>query len=119
MPGYPVILFAGTTVGGQTFHSEPVSVQDTENLALRLRVTGAIGTSPTLDVTIEHSNNPYDKDANWETLGSAFSQKTAAGVEDKNFTTTTDKMMSHVRAKYVIGGTNPAFTFRLTGVARD
>ena len=119
MPGIDFSLFDSTLVGVQTIYTNPVDVQGMNSAAVRFRVTGIIGSdTPTVTVTMEHSNNPYDIDANWETLGTAFSGKTAAGHEDKIFTASSNKMMGFIRGKIAITGTDPAFTGSLRGVLR-
>ncbi len=77
-------------------------------LRLTLAVTAVGGTSPTLDVTIQHSPD----NSTWATLGTAFTQKVGAGTERK-ILTGVDRF---VRAHCVVGGTGGAHvTYGLTG----
>ena len=108
-----IIEFFGPSslIGTQTIYSNPVDVRDAKEVSLRLRVTGVIGTSPTLDVTVEHSNTG---EGDWTTLGT-YTQAGSATSEDKSYTVETDKMMRFIRGKYVVGGTSPGFTFSHLG----
>lgn len=78
-------------------------------ICLKLDVTAASGTSPTLDVSIETSEDG----TTWRSLG-AFAQKTAAGAERKSFAGC-DRF---VRPVFTIGGTTPSFTFSVAGEAK-
>jgi hypothetical protein len=73
---------------------------------LRMNVTTASGTSPTLAVVVEDS---IDGGATWNTIGS-FAQKTAAGREVINIT---EPFADTVRARWTISGTAPNFAFDL------
>lgn len=70
-----------------------------------LTVSAASGTTPTLDVIVEHSHDG----TTWATLGS-FTQATAAGAETKTFS----PIRRHVRGKATVGGTTPLFSFTLS-----
>lgn len=95
----------------QDFDGSAVEVGDRGTLCLTLDVTAKAGTnSPTLDVSIETSE---DGESDWRLLGS-FSQKTAVGSERKSFVGA-DRF---VRATGTIAGTNPSFTFSLSGEAK-
>ena len=74
---------------------------------LKLDVTSAAGTSPTLDVDIECSHDGV----NWYTSGS-FAQATAVSNERQLF-----MLDRFVRAKWTLGGTSPDFTFSVEGEA--
>ena len=78
-------------------------------LRLKLDVTAASGSSPTLDVTVETSPDGVN---NWQTLAT-FAQKVAASSE-LNVFPGSDRF---VRAKWAIGGGTPSFTFSLLGEA--
>lgn len=62
------------------------------------------GTSPTLDVKIQESD---DNSVFTDISGATFAQKTAAGNEEIHFRTN----KRYVRAVATIGGTTPSFTF--------
>lgn len=75
-----------------------------------LDVSAATGTSPTLDATIE-GQDPLS--LKWVTVVT-FAQQTAAngsGTVDNIAPQTIDLVHSNYRARYVVGGTTPVFTF--------
>jgi hypothetical protein len=74
---------------------------------LTLNVTAASGTSPTLDVTVQCSRDGVT----WYDSGT-FTQSTGVNTQRKIFL-----LDRFVRAKYVVAGTSPSFTFTLTGEA--
>jgi len=69
-----------------------------------LQVTAISGTSPTLDVTVQHSPDG----TTWTDL-IAFTQVSAAHQAERK--TVTGSVDQHVRAIWTLGGTNPAATF--------
>ena len=76
-------------------------------IELALVITAASGTDPTLDVTVETS----DDGTTWETV-EAFAQQEAVGVVRQSF----GDLKQYVRASWVIGGSDtPSFTFALSG----
>lgn len=93
--------------GAQTASTTETDVElgDSPAMNLALVVTAASGTSPTLNVTIEGS----DDGTNWYTLGT-FAQLTAAGTERKAFLTA-----RYVRSRSTIAGTTPSFTYSVAG----
>jgi hypothetical protein len=90
-----------------------------EKFAFLLDVTAASGTTPTLDVTIQHS---IDGGTNWHTLV-AMTQATAAGeqikVESEVESGTAEVYGDCFRAIWTIGGTTPSFTFKVTVEAQE
>lgn len=74
---------------------------------LFLNVTAASGTTPTLNVTIQTSNDG----TTWRSAGT-FTQ--ATGVTSQRATFNIDRF---VRATWTIGGTTPSFNFSITGEA--
>lgn len=88
---------------------DTLEMGDLTTLRLKLDVTAASGTTPTLDVTVETSPDGVN---DWQAVGT-FAQKSAVSYE-RNVFPGCDRF---VRAKVVIGGTNPSFTFGLTGEA--
>lgn len=74
---------------------------------LKLDVTAASGTSPTLDVTVQTSRDG----ATWYTAGT-FTQRTGVASEEKVFA-----IDRFVRASWTVGGTSPSFTFSVAGEA--
>jgi hypothetical protein len=90
-----------------------------EKFAAELVVTAASGTSPTLDVVLQHS---IDGGATWFTM-TTFTQKTAAGSELKTETeveaATGEVYGDCLRVSYTIGGTTPSFTFYVKVSAQE
>lgn len=85
-------------------------------------VAGATGTTPTLNVVIEGSQDG----ANWFTLGTVGANGYAVGTTataPSNFTTSAVTVNACfprpqlVRARSVIGGTTPSFTYAVSVVA--
>lgn len=72
------------------------------------------GTNPTLDVSIEHSD---ESAANYTQIGTtAFTRVTNTASRQK-LVISKDDAKRFVRVKYTIGGTNsPSFTFSVTAV---
>ncbi len=79
-------------------------------LVCHLDVGAASGTSPTLDVKLEDSE---DNSSFSDVAGGAFGQKTDTGVEELGVT----GFRRYVRAVAAVGGTSPSFTFGVAGVA--
>lgn len=69
---------------------------------LVLDVTAASGTTPTLDVRVETS----DDNSTWRTVGS-FAQKTGVSNEHKEF----GLLARYARIAWTIAGDTPSFTF--------
>lgn len=86
--------------------------------AAQLAVTAASGTTPTLDVTWQHS---IDNGTTWFTV-STFTQKTATGnelkVEAEVAAATAEVYGNCMRAIWTIGGTSPSFTFSVKAFAQ-
>jgi hypothetical protein len=98
-----------TTATGTT---TPVEV-DGGTLRVKLDVTAASGTSPTMTVTLQTSSDNNVSDS-WRTLGSALTQATGVTSQYVSF----GGVDRFVRASYVIGGTTPSFTWSLVGEVR-
>lgn len=88
--------------------SETLDLGARSTLRLDLGVSAASGTTPTLNVAIEHS-----KDGVTFTQLGTFAQKTAISSEHKVF----GGADRYVRAVFTVGGTTPSFTKALTGFA--
>lgn len=83
------------------------------DLVLILDSAAGAGTTPTLDVTVEHSDEASD---NFTQIGStAFTRVTTTASRQK-LVISKDEAKRYVRVKYTIAGTNPSFTFSTTGV---
>lgn len=76
------------------------------------------GTNPTLDAKIQHS---IDGGTTWFDLVT-FTQLTATGQELKSYAeveaSSAQVVGKLVRASWTVGGTNPSFTFAITGAAQ-
>lgn len=90
-----------------------------EKFAFLVDCTAASGTTPTLDVDIQHS---IDGGTNWFDLVS-FTQLTAAGdemkVEAEVDAATAEIVGDCLRAIWTIAGTTPSFTFKVVVEASD
>lgn len=86
------------------------------DLALILDAAAAgAGTNPTLDVTVEHSD---ESAANFTQIGSTAFTRVTNTAARQILAISKDEAKRYVRVKYTIGGTNsPSFTFSVTGVA--
>jgi ABC-type nitrate/sulfonate/bicarbonate transport system substrate-binding protein len=84
---------------------------------LQIAVSAASGTSPTLDVIVQHS---IDGGTTWFTLAT-FTQKTTTGnelkIESEVEAATAEVYGDCQRLSYTIGGTSPSFTFSVKGFA--
>lgn len=96
---------ARTTSG----NSGAFNLYDHDELLVFLNVTGASGSSPTLDVKVQ----TQDPAGEWYELES-FTQKTEAGKEARAVTC----FGENIRIAYIIGGSSPSFTFGVTAVAK-
>lgn len=94
------------TASGQ---SEAIEVADRGTPRLTLEVTAKSGTKPSLFVLIETSN---DK-TTWRQLGAFTALNDATGTERQSFPGA-DRF---VRARWIVSGTNPSFTFSVSGDA--
>lgn len=84
-----------------TGNGTAVELGDKGTVRLKLDVTAASGTTPTLDVTIETSSDNGVSDS-WRSLGT-FAQKTGVSAEFKSF----PGCDQFVRSRRTIGGTTP------------
>jgi len=85
----------------------PVDLGSKSTCDLALEVTAASGVTPTLNVTIETSPDGL---TGW-TAVAAFAQATATTLRSQVF----PGCKRYVRAKYVIAGSTPSFTFAVKG----
>lgn len=100
----PLAASAARTATGNGSAFEP---GDKAIARLRLNVTAAAGTSPTLNVTIQTSHDG----TTWRSAGT-FTQATAVSEQRAAFS-----IDRFVRATWTIAGTSPSFTFSITGEA--
>lgn len=95
---------SGTGIDMQTYDGEVVLLLDS---------AAGTGTTPTLAVTVEHS----DSLATGYTAitGAAFTTVTNAASQQK-LVVSKDEAKRYVRVTYTIGGGTPSFTFSVNGV---
>lgn len=79
-----------------------------------LDVTAASGTSPTLNVTVEGQDPISQK---WHTIVTFPQQTAATGGGVITPITVNPLTFPNYRAKFVVGGTTPSFTFSLSCVS--
>lgn len=82
-------------------------------VVLVLDSAAGTGTTPTLDVTIEHSDalgSGYTAIS-----GAAFTRVTTTASQQK-LVVSKDEAKRYVRVTYTIGGSTPSFTFSVNGV---
>lgn len=101
-----VLHALGSETATGTSASVDNSASTANGLSAYLHVTAASGTTPTLDVKVQHSAD----DATWADLAT-FAQVTSAnGYERIAVTGTVNR---YIRAQFTLGGTSPDFTFHL------
>lgn len=88
-----------------TFNGAAFELGDRRVARLKLDVTAASGTTPTLDITVQISRDGVT----WYTSGT-FAQKTGVSNELKAFL-----LDRFVRIAATLGGTTPNFTFSVAG----
>ncbi len=92
-----------------TFTSDTMEMGDLTTLRLLLDITAASGTTPTLDVQVQTSNDGVN---NWQAAGT-FGQKDDVSSERFVF----PGCDRFVRVVCTLGGTTPSFTFSVSGEA--
>lgn len=81
------------------------------HLNLQLDVTSVAGATPTLDITVEWSNDGTTFSAA-DGTADTFAQVTAASSKVKRFTV----KAAYYRIKWTVAGTTPSFTFSVTAL---
>jgi hypothetical protein len=74
-------------------------------LGLFVRITAVSGTSPTMSVALEISEDG----TNWQALAASFTGLNAAGINSTRVTAAYPARF--LRLSYTLGGTTPSFTF--------
>lgn len=97
---------AARTASGQ---GDALEVADRGTPRLTLAVTAKDGTKPSLFVLIETSN---DK-ATWRQVGAFTAVNDAIGTQRQSF----PGADRYVRARWIVSGTDPSFTFSVSGDA--
>lgn len=85
----------------------PAMAGDKTTARLTLDVTAASGTTPTMTVTVETSQ---DGSSSWTSVGS-FAAATGVSSQRKTFA----GLDNFLRATWTVGGTTPSFTFSVAG----
>jgi hypothetical protein len=87
-------------------------------VGIELNIGNVSGTSPTLDVVIEHQSGNDSGD--WHTLYT-FAQKTTIGISSYYIPNATQfGFLRNLRAKCTIGGTGtPTFSFSIIAIAKE
>jgi hypothetical protein len=84
-----------------------VALGESKNLRLTLAVTAKSGTAPSLFVQIETSADG----STWRSLGGFTALNDATGSQTLSF----PGADRYVRAKWTVSGTDPSFTFSVSG----
>lgn len=100
------ISAAGTTYSDEYSYDETAA-----RVECSLNVSAASGTSPTLDITPQFSIDGE----NWFDGANDFTQATGTTTE---MIENTSKVGVKMRFKYVVGGTDPDFTFDIAAAAK-
>jgi hypothetical protein len=109
-PIFGDVVDTGVARGAGTFTAGPIAGSGQANaVVLGVHVTAASGTSPTLNASLEES----DDASTWTAVtGSAVAQLTAAG----NAVAFAVPAKRYVRVTSTIAGTTPSFTYKVTAV---
>jgi hypothetical protein len=105
-----------------TSNSNAQTNYEYKGIRLSLSITAASGTTPTLDIKLQHQDLVS---GSWiDITGAAFAQKTGAGTDDvviyPGITSTANRRVSDAlpktwRVVSTLGGTTPSFTYSLSG----
>ncbi len=105
----PILFPSGArTVTGE---GSVIDLEKTKELLVTLDVTAASGTTPVLDVKLQHSPDG----SKWSDLSTVFAQKTTVSREVKVFT----QFHRFIKVVYTIGGTSPSFTFSMEATTKE
>jgi len=112
MFAYSEQLFSGTKTASGNTYTTPVTTTYVREATFFLKITAASGSSPTLDVTIMEYDSKSD---DWYLLAT-FSQKTGTGnvVGYVGY-----GLGEKLAINYVIGGSNPSFTFQVNATFKE
>lgn len=107
-----VALQASSTQTASNNGAAVTSLAQLKELLVFLSVTAVSGTSPTLNVTIQSSD---DGGTTWYNLpNGSFTQATVATTQALALTTFGDT----IRVSATIGGTSPSFTYKVTAIGK-
>jgi len=102
----PLTLYSGTvTASGNTYY---INISPFSVLEIVIKVTSVSGTAPTLDVYIE---GLFENTGDHKILAS----QTGITATGAWFVTINPCAFRYIRVRWVVGGTNPSFTFRVDG----
>lgn len=104
------VTFGVAGASGGSDVGQTVDIGDAKSLAVELTVTDLSGTSPTLTVTVQATNN--DDEEGWSDLGSLAAD--AVGTTSKTFRN--PKRL--VRASFSLAGADPTARFQVTATPR-
>lgn len=105
-PAFSDVALASAARGSGTYTAGPIAAAgQASDVILMVHCTAASGTSPTLNASLEESNDG----SSWTAVtGSAITQLTAAGNAMSNAQAT----KQYVRVTSTVAGTTPSFTYR-------
>lgn len=114
------LVAAGTVETASTAHGSLITGPDGGSLFVTVAVTAASGTTPTLTVVIEGSQDAV----NWTPLATVGANGYAPGSVDTAPANITAAVSANayvpspafVRARSVVGGTTPSFTYGVTAI---
>ena len=98
------------SANGASFDTRPYGGE----VRLALSSTAGTGTTPTLDVKIQHS----DDGTTWIDSGVAFTRVTNAASAFEVLAVTAEKFKRYIRVVDTVGGTTPSFSRAVTFVGR-
>lgn len=114
-----VLIPEGSVDGVQTVYSDGQDMLDHKELVVTLNVTNVAGTTPSLNVTIEHCWTDSEDNDDWTTL-ITFTEKGATGKETKTIPDgSTYGFHQYIRVKSVLGGTSPNFTYEVQAIGKS
>lgn len=113
----PVANLFATAARTVTANGTGVDLKDfVGQIAVVLDSAAGTGTTPTLDVKLQDS----DDNSTFADISPAvaFAQVTGAGVSTQRIGASADSLRRYVRAVATIGGTTPSFTFSVNLIGR-
>ncbi len=99
--GTPGTLLQDTTLDATTTGSPLCLPRQSDDFVLYLKAVNSAGSSPTLDVTIQHS----DDESNWFTLDTFTQATTGTSSQVKQINSASTHLLKCVRAVATLGGT--------------
>ena len=109
-----LLNFHGTATRTATGNGTGIDLQQYDgDVVLFLDSAAGTGTSPTLDVTVEHSDTAGS--GYTAISGAAFTRVTTSASAQK-LVVSKDEAKRYVRVTYTLGGTTPSFAFSVNGV---